>query len=193
GGKLPDQCTQQEIVRLFDVKLATVVRVLRQLAELGLVERKPGNGWSFTLPINSRQARDDMYAFRSIVEPAGLIESTFELDMDWLQRSRERHLAFRKRRWRETLAIELYEINSDFHEQLARCSGNRYVLDAVQRQNRLRSFLNYQWVNGAERVVASIDEHLTIMDAIAAGRNKRAHDLMKLHLDSARDVEPTIA
>ena len=39
-------------------------------------------------------------------------------------------------------ASELFEINSDFHEQLARCSGNRYVLDAVQRQNRLRSFLN---------------------------------------------------
>lgn len=191
-GALPDQCTQQEIVRLFNTKLATAVRVLRQLAELGVVERKPGNGWSFTLPINSLRARSDMYAFRVLVEPAGLIEPTFELDMDWLQRSRDRHLAFRKRSWRDTLAVELYDINSDFHEQLARCSGNRYILDAVQRQNRLRSFLNLQWVNGPERVIESIDEHLEIMDALAAGRNRRAHDLMKLHLDSARDCEPTL-
>jgi DNA-binding GntR family transcriptional regulator len=192
-GALPDQCTQQEVVRLFDAKLATVVRVLRQLAELGVVERKPGNGWSFTLPINSLRARADMYAFRALIEPAGLIEPTFELDPDWLQRSRDRHLAFRKRTWRETMAVELYDINSDFHEQLARCSGNRYILDAVQRQNRLRSFLNLQWVNGPERVLASIDEHLTIMDALAAGRNRRAHDLMKLHIDSARDEEPTLS
>lgn len=192
AGRLPDQCSQQELVRIFDAKLATVVRVLRQLADLGLVERKPGNGWSFSLPINSSRARSDSYAFRYLVEPAGLIEPTFELDRDWLERSRARHLAFRKRRWRDTMAVELFEINCDFHEGLARCSGNRYVLDAVQRQNRLRSFLNIQWVNGAERVVDSIDEHLIILDALTAGDNKRAHDLMKQHLDAARDVEPTV-
>jgi DNA-binding GntR family transcriptional regulator len=193
SGALPDQCSQQEVVRLFGAKLATVVRVLRQLADLGLVERKPGNGWSFALPINSGHARIDSYAFRSIVEPAGMIEPTFELDREWLERSRERHLAFRKRRWRDTMAVELFEINTDFHEGLARCSGNQYILDAVQRQNQLRSFLNIDWVNGFERVVDSIDEHVEIMDALAAGRNRRAHDLMKLHLDSARDVEPTVA
>ena len=192
SGTLPDQCSQQEIVRLFGAKLATVVRVLRKLADLGLVERKPGNGWSLALPINSGRARIDSYAFRSIVEPAGLIEPTFQLDREWLERSRARHLAFRKRRWRDTMAVELFEINADFHEGLARCSGNRYILDAVQRQNQLRSFLNIDWVNGAERVVDSIDEHVEIMDALAAGRNRRAHDLMKLHLDSARDVEAIV-
>lgn len=193
NGQLPDQCSQQEIARLFDAKLATVVRVLRRLAELGLVERKPGNGWSFALPINSARARADSYAFRSIVEPAGLIEPTFTLDKEWLQRSRDRHLAFRERPWRDTMAIELFEINADFHEGLARCSGNRYILDTVHRQNQLRAFLNIQWINGVERVRNSIDEHLDIMDAIATGRNRRAHDLMKLHLDSARDVAPTVA
>ncbi|MBC9033749.1 GntR family transcriptional regulator [Sphingomonas sp. JC676] len=193
AGRLPDQCSQQEIVRILGAKLGPVVRVLRQLADLGLVERKPGNGWSFALPINSGQAREDSYSFRSIVEPAGLIEPTFELDLEWYERSRARHIAFRKRKWRDTLAVELFEINSDFHEQLARCSGNRYVLDAVQRQNRLRSFLNIQWVNGVERVLDSIDEHVQIMDALANGDNRRAYDLMKAHLTSARDVEPTIS
>ncbi|WP_213978914.1 GntR family transcriptional regulator [Sphingomonas sp. dw_22] len=193
AGRLPDQCSQQEIVRILGAKLGPVVRVLRQLADLGLVERKPGNGWSFALPINSGQARADSYAFRSVVEPAGLIESTFKLDLDWFERSRARHIAFRKRKWRDTLAVELFEINSDFHEQLARCSGNCYILDAVQRQNRLRSFLNIQWVNGVERVLDSIDEHVQIMDALANGDNRRAHDLMKAHLTSAKEVEPTIA
>jgi len=192
SGALPDQCSQQEILRIFDAKLPTALRVLRQLADLGMVERKPGNGWSFAQLINSADSRADSYAFRSIIEPAGLIEPSFVLDSDWLERSRDRHIAFRKLRWRDTMAVELYEINSDFHEGLARCSGNRYLLDAVQRQNRLRSFLNIQWVNGSERVEASIDEHLEIMDALAEGKNLRAHALMKLHLDSARDVEPTV-
>lgn len=191
-GRMPDQCSQLEVARLFDAKLPTVVRVLRQLGDFGLVERKPGNGWSFTMPINSSRARADSYAFRSIIEPAGLAEATFELDQDWLERSRARHLAFRKRKWRDTMSVELFELNSDFHEQLARCSGNRYILDAVQRQNKLRSFLNINWVNGAGRVVDSIDEHLAILDAVGAGDNRRAHDLMSEHLSTSKNVAATV-
>ena len=191
-GRMPDQCSQLEVARLFDAKLPTVVRVLRQLAELGLVERKPGNGWSFTLPINSGRARAESYAYRAIIEPAGLLEETFELDREWLDRIRADHLAFRKRKWRDVLSVELFAINADFHEGIARCSGNRYFLDAVQRQNKLRSFMNIQWINGAERVIDSIDEHLEIMDAMEAGDNQKAHDLMKAHLVLARDVEATV-
>jgi DNA-binding GntR family transcriptional regulator len=193
SGRIPDQCSQQELVRLLGARVSSVVRVLRQLAALGLVERKPGNGWSFAAGINSARARADSYAFRKIVEPAGLLEESFELDKQWIARSRALHLGFRKRKWRDTMAVELFEINADFHEQLARCSGNRYLLDAVQRQNRLRTFLNVQWVNGPERVEASIAEHLAILDALDAGENRRAAELMSRHLDCARNVAPTIA
>jgi DNA-binding GntR family transcriptional regulator len=191
-GRMPDQCSQLEIARLFDAKLPTVVRVLRQLAELGLVERKPGNGWSFAAPIDLSHARAESYAFRAVVEPAGLLEATFERDREWLDRIRADHLALRKRKWRDALTAELFAIDADFHEGIARCSGNRYVLDAVQRQNRLRSFMNIQWINGADRVIDSIDEHLAILDAIEAGNNRKAHDLMKAHLLTARDIAATV-
>jgi DNA-binding GntR family transcriptional regulator len=191
-GRLPDRCSQQEIVRVLDAKATSVARVLRQLAELGLVERKPGNGWSFALPINSGRARLESYAFRAVLEPAGLIAPTFALDHDWMETSRARQLAFRKRKWRDALAMEFFEMNADFHEQLARCSGNRYMLDAVQRQNRLRSFLNIHWVNGPQRVTDSIDEHLAILDALAAGQNRQASALLRDHLASARDVAATV-
>ena len=191
-GRMPDQCSQLEVARLFDAKLPTVVRVLRQLAELGLAERKPGNGWSFASSINSSRARAESYAFRAVIEPAGLLESTFELDREWLERIRARHLAFRKCKWRDTLAVELFAINADFHEGIARCSGNRYFLDAMQRQNKLHSFMNIQWCNRAERVIESIDEHLEILDAMEAGDNQKAHDLMKAHLLLARDIEATV-
>jgi DNA-binding GntR family transcriptional regulator len=192
AGRIPDQCSQQELVRLLDAKVSSVVRVLRQLAALGLVERKPGNGWSFGAGINSARARADSYAFRRIVEPSGLLADSFELDREWLERSRALHKEFRNRKWRDAMAVELFQINADFHEGLARCSGNRYVLDAVQRQNRLRTFLNVQWVNGPERVEDSIDEHLAILDALDAGDNRTAASLLAGHLDAARSVTPTI-
>jgi DNA-binding GntR family transcriptional regulator len=186
SGRLPEQCTQQEMVRLFGVKLAALVRVLRRLQELGLVERKPGNGWSFIRSIDSRRAQDESYAFRRIVEPAGLLLPTFQLDREWMARSREQHLKFRKGRWRDTLAVEFYQMNADFHEQLARCSGNAYIWSAVQKQNQLRSFLNYHWVHGVERVQASVDEHLMILDALEAGDIAHAQALMFDHLDQSQ-------
>lgn len=192
AGRIPDQCSQQEIVRILGAKLTTVVRVLRQLSDLGLVERKPGNGWSFAPSIHSSRARDDSYAFRLIVEPAGVAEPTFELDRNWLARSRAEHLAFARRRWRDTMAVELFAMNADFHEALARCSGNRYILDAVQRQNRLRMFLNAHWVEGGDKVTHTIAEHLEIMDRLDAGENMVASGLLREHLSGSRSRAPTI-
>ena len=191
-GKLPVEVAQQEIVRMFDVKLPTVLRVLRQMSELGLVERKPGNGWSFTPSIDSSRTRSESYAFRRAIEPAVLLQPTFQLDREWAKESRARHLEFRRKPWRDTLAVKFYEVNSDFHEQLARCSGNRYMLNAVQRQIQLRTFMNYQWVYGVERVHASIDEHLAILTALEANRNQDAAVLMEGHLLASRRVNEQI-
>ncbi len=193
AGLLPDQCSQQEIVRLLGAKLGAVVRVLRQMSDLGLAERKPGNGWSFTVPINSERARQDSFAFRSIVEPAGLLEPTFELDLDWMEKSRASHLAFRKLRWRDTLSVKFYEMNADFHEQLARCSGNQYIHSAIKQQNKLRTFLNVAWMDGVEQVFVSIDEHLAVLDALAASDNREASRLMRAHLDHTRALPFTLA
>jgi DNA-binding GntR family transcriptional regulator len=185
-GRLPAECTQREMVRMFGAKLPTVGRVLRRLSELGLVERKAGNGWSFVASINSASAQAESYTFRQILEPAVLLQPGFELDREWAKACRARHVVFKRKAWRDTLAVEFYEMNADFHEQLARCSGNRYMLDAIQRQNQVRSFLNYNWVYGLARVRASIEEHLSILDALEAGHNERAAEFMRTHLTCAK-------
>jgi DNA-binding GntR family transcriptional regulator len=185
-GRLPADCTQQELMRLFNAKLPTVGRVMRHLSQLGLVERKRGHGWSFVASIDSAGAQAESYAFRQILEPAELLQADFQLDRGWARASRARHVAFARKVWRKTLAVEFFEMNADFHEQLARCSGNRYLLDAVQRQNQVRSFLNYQWSYGVERVQASIAEHLRILDALEAGQNRRAAECMHMHIEASR-------
>ena len=156
--------------------------MLRKLAELGLVERKAGNGWTFLPLINSLSAQAESYKFRRVVEPSLVLQDTFKLDTEWAKETRARHMAFRRRPFRDFRAVEFYEMNSDFHEQLARCSGNRYLLDAVRRQIQLRSFLNYHWDYGPERVLASIDEHMAILGAVEAGNNQLASDHMIAHL-----------
>lgn len=187
-GGLPEQCTQQEIVRRFDAKLAVVIRVLRQMAELGLVERKPGNGWSFMPSIDSEQTSRESYQFRLAIEPAMLALPEFSLDRTWAQDMRQRHESFRKLRWRKTLAVEFYEMNAEFHEGLARASQNRYMLHAIEQQNGLRRFLNYDWEWGHDRVLASVAEHLAILTALEKGDAQAGARLMRQHLQSANGM-----
>jgi DNA-binding GntR family transcriptional regulator len=193
AGRLPDRCMQQELVRMFDTNTAAVIRILRQLAELGVVERNRGNGWTFLPALDTERAQAESYQLRLILEPAFLLEPSFRLDRDWALRARKRHEDFRKKRWRATLAIELYDINADFHESLARFSDNRFMLGIMQQQNRLRSFVNYAWDYGAERVHASLDEHLGILGALELDDRPRAAKLMRRHLEIASQTDGVAA
>jgi DNA-binding GntR family transcriptional regulator len=185
NGTLPDEVPQQEMIRRFKARSPVVLQVLRQMADLGLVERRPGNGWSFRASVHSSRAQAESYAFRRAIEPALVLQPTFRLDRAWAQRAREAHLAFRRKHRGPTDAQEFYEINADFHEQLARCSGNRYMLHAVQGQIQLRRFLNTQWEYGVGRVQETIDEHLEILAALEAGWNDKASALMLHHLTTS--------
>jgi DNA-binding GntR family transcriptional regulator len=194
SGKLADQFAQQEIVRRFGVRLPIVLRVLRQLGELGIVERKPGNGWAFGAVQDARAAQAENYAFRRALEPAMLLAPTFRLDRVWLEKTRAAHLKFRRRPWRDSDAEDFYEVNAQFHEQLARCSGNRYMLGAVRHQIQLRRFLNHQLEYDARRVSSAIDDHLEILAALEGGWNDKAAALMLHHLTiSGRHAAQEIA
>jgi len=178
--KLGDQFTQQEVVRRFDARLGSVMRVLRHLAELGLVERKPGNGWAFA-PDPTRSLNES-YAFRRALEPQMLLQPGFKLDRAWADKARSQHQKLRKKPWRTGDGVGFHAVNADFHEHLARCSGNRTMLRAVERQNQLRQFLIGQWDYPMEQVHSAIDDHLEILAALEAGYADKAAALMLHHL-----------
>jgi DNA-binding GntR family transcriptional regulator len=179
-GKLPDQFSQQEIMRRFDVRLGTVITVLRQLAELGLVERRPGNGWAFAA--DAARVLNESYAFRRALEPQILLQPGFKLDRAWAEKTRGLLQKLRKKNWRPGDGIAFHAINADFHEQLARCCGNRTMLKAIARQNQLRDFLIGQWDYSMEQVHSAIDDHLEILAALEAGYADKAAALMLHHL-----------
>jgi DNA-binding GntR family transcriptional regulator len=177
---LPDHFTQQELVRHFDARLSVVLAVLRQLAELGLVERKPGNGWAFT-PDPARTLSES-YAFRRALEPQMLLQPGFRLDRTWAEKTRSEHQKLRRRAWRAGDGVRFHAVNADFHEQLARSSGNRAMLRAVERHNQLRQFLIGQWDYPMDQVHSAIDDHLEILAALEAGYADKAAALMLHHL-----------
>lgn len=77
---LPGHFTQQEILRRFAAPAHTATRVLNRLADLGLVVRRAGHGWSFTE--ESDRTLQEGYAFRRALEPALLLLPGFRLDQE---------------------------------------------------------------------------------------------------------------
>ena len=177
---LPDQFTQQELVRRFGARLSIVLAVLRQLGELGLVERKPGNGWSFTQ--DPARILSESYAFRRALEPQMLLQPGFRLDRAWSEKARAEHQKLRNKAWRAGDGARFHAVNADFHEQLARGSGNRAMMRAVERHNQLRTFLIGQWDYPMDQVHSAIDDHLEILAALEAGYADKAAALMLHHL-----------
>jgi DNA-binding GntR family transcriptional regulator len=185
AGRLADEVSERDLMQRYGATRPLVQRVLTRLAEVAAVRRKPGHGWRFQPIIADAQARDESYRYRLLIEPAGLLEPSFRLDPLWAQEMRRRHQEMLAMPWSETASIALYEMNAAFHEGLAAASGNRYLLVAVQQQNRLRRFANYDWTFGYERVVVNCREHLAILDRLEAGDNAVAADLLREHLQGA--------
>jgi DNA-binding GntR family transcriptional regulator len=187
---LPDYVSEADMLRRYGVGRPELVQVLSQLAQLGVVERNPGHGWTFLPSIDSPEAHEESYRLRLVLEPAAILEPKFHLDPAWIKRMRERHQAVLDRPWLDRSAIEFFEMNAEFHERIVAGSGNRFFLLAVQQQNKLRRFHNYNWTYGKERVVGSVHEHLEILDRLADADYEWAAHLMRRHLEKAAGLKP---
>lgn len=180
-GRLADVFTQQDIVRQVKVAAGTALRLLRELAEVGVVEKRAGNGWAFNT--DTARAIDESYAFRRVLEPQLLLQPSFRLDRAWAQKSRAAHQKLRTGAWQASMSRDFHALNADFHHHLARCCGNRIMEAAVERQNRLRRYLGDNWDYPREQVYRAIDDHLEILAALEAGYPDKAAALMLHHLN----------
>lgn len=195
GGTLPAEVSEADLMRRYAAGRATVQRLLTQLAALGVVERRTGHGWCFLPSLSDPASRAESYRFRMVVEPAALSEPGYRLDPAWIASMRARHETVMARTWDDTGSIVFYEMNAVFHEGLAEGSGNRFLLLAVQQQNRLRRLSNYNWGerwdrDAVERRVAqSCREHLEILERIGKGEMDVAAALMRQHLQGAQALQ----
>lgn len=190
---LPEQFTEAELMRRYEASRVQVVKTLSRMVRDGLIDRSMGNGWTFRAVLDSEELYVASYRFRLLIEPAGLLEPTFRLDRDALARSREQHDTMRRRvSHGGSNAREIFQINSEFHEMLARFSGNAFIRQAVEQQNRLRMICEYFTHYDAAQIARLHDEHCAIMDALADGDREEAAALLHRHLTNASARGPVL-
>lgn len=190
ASKLPEQFSEADMMRHYGVARGVLLRVLQRMSGERVIERNPGYGWRFAPLLRSMESHDESYRFRMIVEPSAVLEPTFALDEAWAARTRRDHEQVMATPPGRLSFVRFFEVNAEFHEGLAACSGNHFFHQAVQLQNQLRRFLSYSWSYGQDRVEASCREHLAILDALERGDRDWAAALLRHHLDLAGQLKP---
>ena len=139
--------------------------------------------------MKSRAAYQQSYSYRKILEPSALLEDSFELNPADARRFRTEHQALLDKD--EITIAEIFEVNARFHLGLAKCSGNRFIVEAISQQNRLRRFVeySYNWRSNPDIIQRVCKEHMDILDALEEGNIKLASNLMWHHLDRASRIQ----
>jgi len=191
NARLPSECSEADLAKRYQTDRARLLDVLHQLDREGVAHRKPGRGWQFHTILNSRQAFDESYQYRKLLEPQAPLQPGFRLDLQRAAEIRARQQQMLEQG--ECLPREIFEANAEFHEFIASCANNRFLLQAVQQQNHLRRFVEYQykWADKPQAVTKSCTDHLAILDALEAGRLQRASNLLWLHLDRTSNLSPS--
>ncbi len=179
--------TEVQLMRRYRVKRGLLTRVLWRLAKEGIVERGPGVGWTFSPTIDSPKTHEESYRLRMLIEPAGLLEPTFQLDAKRLAQVREDHERMLLKGAHPAIGANMFDMNAQFHEMLAAFSGNSFFLQIIQQHNRLRRLMEYR-VHDPERIAESCREHLAVIEALETGDLEWAASLLRRHLNRARQV-----
>ena len=184
-GRLPEDVTEQFLRQSYGWSKSWANDVLVRAAREGWVERKEGYGWRFLPVANTPEAFDEIYRFRMAIEPAAMLEPSFELNRQILTDQRRIQEGMLDMDFNAVPAESLLENGALFHEELIKLSGNPYFLMALQRVNRMRRLLEYRAEVNHERLVEQCTEHLEILTLLEAGNIVDASYRMRQHLGGA--------
>ena len=189
SGALPQEASEAELMPRYGVSRGVVRKLLLRFAAEGLVHRLPGHGWRFVDTLVGEDAYRESYEFRIAIECAALKSAGFSADEKQLLPVRRAHERILKDRGANTGGDEWFRVNAAFHENLAACSGNRFLTEAVRQQNNLRRMQESAAFKElpAERIEQSCLEHLAILDAIEAGDIEWGEALLRQHLRQAAE------
>jgi DNA-binding GntR family transcriptional regulator len=187
--RLPATVNEVDMMRTYGVGRSPLRRALSRIQQEGWVEKSVGHGWEFQPMIDSPQAYEESYVFRSAIEPTGVLGAGFSAEAAELAALRHQQEFIVESGWKTMTPIELFASNSQFHETLAKWSGNRFILQAVRRTNQLRRLVEYRQARSRSPRQSQAQEHLDILDAIAAGDRLKAATLLRAHLEGARQAK----
>lgn len=192
GGRFTEDFTTTQLCQRYGLTTRQANLVLARMESEDLIRRRAARGWEFVRTLSTKEAHDQSYRFRLIIEPAGLREPGFHIDEDQFALHRRQQESLLHGNILLISRSELFRYNAGFHEMLAECSGNAYLADAVRRVNRMRRMIEYNHQADRSRIVVQAREHLRLLDLLESGDNEQAAEFMYTHLDIVREMKTGI-
>jgi len=182
AGKLGEQVSEADLIRDYGVTRSTLMKTLMKLNQEGYISRSAGRGWTFHETLGSVGAYRASYEFRLAIEPAALSSPNYRIDEARVQSLLERHLELLRAGRGKVNGAEWFALDAELHEMLVSFSKNEFFLRAIRSQNQLRRIVEIESFYADERVKASFDEHVAILEALLKGDRQWAATLLTRHL-----------
>lgn len=182
SGALPERISERALCRRYDLSRSQAVRLLARAGEEGWAQRLPGHGWSLQPVIVSTNDLAESYRFRMIIEPAGLLEPGFQLNVPALHACKAEILSVLD--GRSASAATIFALGLSVHEQIMRCSNNLLLIESLVRVTRLRRLAGYRRNVDRHRLLERCKEHIALLDMVLAGKNRAASELLRRHIEA---------
>ncbi|MGB3071609.1 MAG: GntR family transcriptional regulator [Ottowia sp.] len=191
--QLPEKITENELMRRYGLTKSQLSSILRRMANEGWIERLPGHGWTFLPALTSAAAYTQSYRFRVLMEPAAILEPTYQLDRAELLRCRDEQRALVEGAVFTVLPDQIFDANTRLHECITNSSGNMFIADALRRLNRVRRLIEYRKAVDREQAHRRCVEHLKLIELLLADEREAAADFIRMHLRDAAREKASIA
>lgn len=185
-GRLPAEISESVVVERYASNRRQVQRVLNRMAREGIIERKPGRGWSFLPLMNTLEAHRESYLFRSIIEPPALLQPGYQIDMQELEKCYREQLDMLAGGIEKWPRSELFRVGVHLHETIIAGANNRLLLEALRRVNQQRRLVEYRSKQDRSTLREQCDEHLVLIDLIRRRELREASTYLRDHLEGAR-------
>jgi len=182
AGRLPDTMSEAALRERYRVTRGQLAQLLDRIAAEGWAERRAGYGWRFSSVLTTPDALEQTYRLRMAIEPASLLEPGYRLDAAVAAQCRAVEENMLSGAIETASTDALYERGVRYHEAIVGASGNPFMLEALQRVNRVRRLLVYRSLTDRQRFYRQAQDHLAILDLLQAGRQQEASIAMRDHL-----------
>lgn len=182
--------TEEGLCEEFGVSRSPVREALRMLVENKLVEKAPHKGYSVK-QLDMREIHElydvrmalEIYVIERLAQDGYPEEEWKELYRSW-QGLRKATL---------TNSADFAQLDEDFHEQLAGWTGNRTLLQQIRSINERLHFIRVTDITSAERLRATCEQHLRILDCIKEKNIDCAREALQINIEDGRkNVEHAI-
>ena len=201
GDRLP---SERQLIEMLGVGRSSVREALQGLAALGLVESRAGQGTYISRNIHllmpdienpelpaslQREMRLNLIAARRFVETHVAELAAVQATPDEIARLRQVFLEFQGAVEKEPNGAGYMRPHHEFHITLAQLSHNPFyvplvdhLLRAVPQSLRGREFLTLADLSPEQIMMAEVQLHAAIVDAVAAGDAAAARAAMEAHM-----------